>query len=394
MFFTSRATFINIAMKDLLEKNNFSKPLQIGKIIEGKIIGKGRSAIFLDLGAFGTGIIYGKEFQETKEKLKDLKIGDTVFAKIVDLENEEGYIELSLSQASNELIWEELQQKKEKAEQILVKILGANKGGLLTDVSGIGGFLPVSQLLPEHYPRVEKGETSQILKELQKFIGKEMEVKIFDLDKKQGKLILSEKSKEDEKIKKLLEKYKTGDIVEGEITGVTDFGAFMKFSLIPAARQKRGETPLPSAESSKGKKNAEEKEFELEGLIHISEIDWQLIEDPSEFIKVGQKLKAKIIEISNGKVSLSLKALKKDPWENIEQKHKKGDVIEGKVTKFNPFGAFVQFEDKIQGLVHISEFATQKKMTETLEINKKYKFQILQIEPKEHRMSLKLASDK
>lgn len=351
-------------MKDLLEKNNLLRPPQIGKIIEGKIVSRARSAIFLDLGAFGTGIIYGKEFQEAKEELKNLKIGDTVFAKIIDLENEGGYIELSLSQASNELTWEKLRQKKEKGETIVVKILGANKGGLLAEVSGLSAFLPVSQLLTEHYPRVEKGDTTKILKELQKFVSKEMEVKIFDLDPRQEKLILSEKAKENEKIKEILKKYKVGEIVEGEITGITDFGVFMRFG-------KQG----------------------LEGLIHISELDWRLIENPSDIVKIEEKVKAKIISISEGKVSLSLKALKKDPWLNIEKKYKKGDAVEGRVTKFNPYGAFVQITPKIQGLCHISEFGTKSKMEESLKIGKKYNFQILSIDPAEHRMSLKLTKE-
>ncbi len=352
-------------MKEMLEKNNLLKPPQVGKIIEGKVIGRGRSALYLDLGAFGSGIIYGKEFQEAKEEIKDLKIGDTVFAKIIDLENEDGYVELSLSQASDELTWEKLKQKKEAGETLKVKISGANKGGLLTEVSGIPAFLPVSQLLPEHYPRVEGAESSKILKELQKFVGKELEVKIFDLDPKENKLILSEKAKESEKIKEILKNYQVGDIVEGEITGITDFGVFIKF----------------------GKEG-------LEGLIHISELDWQLIEDPNEIVKVGQKVKAKIISISNDRVSLSLKALKKDPWEEIEKKYKKGDVVSGVVTKFNPYGAFVKLTPKIQGLCHISEFGTKTKMESTLKIGEKYNFQILSIDPKEHRMSLKLLENK
>jgi small subunit ribosomal protein S1 len=277
------------------------------------------------------------------------------------LENEEGYIELSLRGASKELTWEVLKQKKEKGEFLIVKILGANKGGLLTEVSGIPAFLPVSQLLPEHYPRVERAEASKILTALQKFIGKELKIKIFDLDPREEKLILSEKIQEVEKIKEILKNYKIGQVVEGEITGITDFGAFMKF----------------------GPKN-------LEGLIHISELDWKLIENPSEIVKVGEKVKAKIIEISDDKISLSLRALKKDPWKDIEKKYKKGDVVPGKVTKFNPFGAFVQITPKIQGLCHVSEFGTKAKMEEILKINKKYNFQILSIDPAEHRMSLKL----
>ena len=347
-------------MKKLSEKNNLVKPPKVGEIIEGKVIGKERQAMFLDLGNIGTGIIYGREFREAKEELKNLKIGDSIFAKIVDLENEAGYIELSVSQASNELIWEGLKQKKEKGETITVKISGANRGGLLTEISTIPAFLPVSQLESCHYPRVEGGDSSKILRELQKFVGKTLEVKIFDLSPQEKKLILSEKVREVGKIREILKKYKVGEVVEGEITGITDFGAFIKF----------GEN--------------------LEGLIHISELDWAIIEDPAEIVRVGEKLQAKIIEISDDKVSLSLKALKKDPWRGIEKKYKKGDIILGKVTKFNPFGAFVQITSKIQGLCHISEFGNQTRMEERLKIGKKYDFQILSIDPEEHRMTLKL----
>jgi len=350
-------------MKDLLEKNNLIKPPKIGEIVEGKIIGLERGAIFVDLGPIGTGIIYGKEFYEAKDILKNLKIGDNIFVKIINLENEEGYLELSLNQAGREMTWEELKQRKEKGEIISVKILGVNKGGLLSEISGVPGFLPVSQLSSEHYPKVEGGETTKILKELQKFIGKELEVKIFDLDPREGKLILSEKAKEAEKIKETLKNYKADDLVGGEITGIVDFGAFVKF----------------------GPEN-------LEGLIHISELDWQLVEDPSEIVKVGEKVQAKIIEIKDDKVSLSLKALKTDPWKSIEKKYKKGDRVLGKVTKFNPFGAFIQLTPKIQGLIHISEFGTKTKMEEALKIGEKYDFQILEIRPEEHRMSLKLVT--
>jgi len=231
---------------------------------------------------------------------------------------------------------------------------------LLAEVSGTSGFLPVSQLSSEHYPKVENGETTKILRELQKFIGQELEVQIFDLDPKSEKLILSEKSKETKKIREILKNYKIGEVVDGEITGIVDFGAFLKF----------GEN--------------------LEGLIHISELDWAIIENPSEIVKAGEKVKAKIIEISGDKVFLSLKALKKDPWQEIDKKYKKGDVVKGKVSKFNPFGAFVHLAPKIQGLIHISEFGSQKKMEEKLKIGQKYNFQILEIRPAEHRMSLSL----
>lgn len=348
-------------MKELLEQNNFLKPSKTGNIVEGKVIAKERGAVFLDLGPQGTGIIYGKEFIEARGILKDLKIGDSVFAKITDLKNEEGYIELSANQAGKELTWDDLCQKKEKGEIVKVKISGANKGGLLAEVSGISAFLPVSQLSQENYPKVEGGDSTRILRELQKFIGRELEVQIFDLDQKSGKLILSEKSKESGIIKEALKNYKMGDIVEGEITGIVEFGAFIKF----------------------GQDN-------LEGLVHISELDWKIIEDPTQVVKLGQKIKAKIINISDDKVFLSLKALKKDPWEAADKKYKKGDLISGKITKFNPFGAFVQITEEIQGLCHISEFGNQSAMEKKLKIDGTYKFEILEMRPTDHKMNLKL----
>ncbi len=360
-------------MKDLLEKNNLLRPGKIGDIAGGTIVGAGQSTIYIDLGPIGTGIIFGKEFYQAKTELKKMQIGDKVFSKIVDLENEDGYIELSLSEAGKEIGWDKLRKIKENDEIIKVKILGANKGGLIAELESIQGFLPVSQLAPEHYPRVEGADKTKILQKLQQLIGSDLEVKIFDVNPQEEKLIFSEKATDTEKLKEILKNYKMDDTVEGEITGVVDFGAFMKF---PA-----------SAKATAGKGD----NSELEGLIHISELDWQLIENPSEIVKVGEKVKAKIIEITgDGRVSLSLKALKKDPWVGIEEKYKKGDEIKGEVTKFNVFGAFVEIEPKIQGLCHISEFGTKAKMEESLQVGKNYKFQILQIDPAEHRMTLKL----
>ena len=177
---------------------------------------------------------------------------------------------------------------------------------------------------------------------------------------------MSEKAKEIKKIKEILKNYQVDDIVEGEITAILDFGVFLKFPI------------------------STKNEGTLEGLIHISELDWQLIEDPSKIAKVGEKVKAKITKISNGRVSLSLKALKKNPWEDFSKKHEIGDIVSGKVSKFDHFGAFVRMNKKIQGLCHISEFGSREKMEESLEIGKKYDFEILSIEPTQYRLTLKL----
>ena len=304
-----------------------------------------------------------------KEVIKALQIGDVVHAKIVELENEDGYRELSLQDATKDINWGKLRELKESGEIIKVKITGVNKGGLLTSINNIPAFLPVSQLSPENYPRVVDADKAKILKELQKFIGKTLEVKVLDLLAEENKLILSEKAKTEQMTKAILNNYKKGDIIEGQITGIADFGAFIRF-------------PVTATDA---------KDESIEGLIHISELDWQLVQNPAEVVKVGEVIKAQIININNNQVFLSLKSLKENPWEKIEKDYKKGDTIKGKVISFSPFGAFVEVLPKIRGLCHISEFASQKEMEESLKAGETYKFEILLIEPKEHRMSLKLA---
>lgn len=361
---------------------DFSPSPQMGSLVEGKVVARDRSSLFIDLGPQGTGIIYGREFYEAKDTIKNLNIGDMVFAKVVELENEDGYRELSLRDATKDMNWQKLRDMKEKEEIVKVKITGVNKGGLLTNINGISAFLPVSQLSSENYPRVEDADKQKILKELQKFIGKTLEVKVLDLLAQENKLILSEKAKTEQVLKEILKNYKRGDIIEGKVTGIADFGAFIKFPLPSQAAPKQ---------DAEGAVSEDVKESpEIEGLIHISELDWQLVQNPGEVVKVGEVIKAQIININNNQVFLSLKSLKENPWEKIEEKFKKGDKIKGKVISFSPFGAFIEVAPKIRGLCHISEFASQKEMEELLKVGESYDFEVLLVEPKEHRMSLKL----
>ncbi|MFH1968647.1 MAG: S1 RNA-binding domain-containing protein [bacterium] len=384
----------------------------VGSTIEGKVVARDRSSIFIDLGINGTGIIYGREFYEAKDTIKNLQIGDKIFAKIVELENDEGYKELSLKDAAKEISWKKLREIKDSGQILSVRITGVNKGGLLTALDGIQAFLPVSQLAPENYPRVIDADKQKILKELQKFIGKTLEVKILDLLAEENKLILSEKAKSEEKIKETLKNYKKGDVVEGEITGIADFGAFIRFPIskdtkpadagLPVQSQQATEgLPVQSKQATEGlpqepdeKKNQgsnmANSDAGIEGLIHISELDWQLVENPAEVVKVGETISAKIIDINNNQVFLSLKALKPNPWEEIEKQYKKGDTIKGKITQFSTFGAFIEVTPRIRALCHISEFTSKEEMESKLKIGENYDFEVLLIEPKEHRMSLKL----
>jgi len=175
-------------------KSIFSPPSN-GSIVEGEIISKEKGSVLVDLGAFGTGIIYGKEFYESKKDIKKLKTGDKILTKITELENEDGFRELSLKEISKYLFWEKIKEHKEKNKIIPAQISGANKGGLLVNMEGVLAFLPVSQLSLTHYPKVKDGDRQKILKELQKFIGKTLKTKILHLSQKENKIILSERIK-------------------------------------------------------------------------------------------------------------------------------------------------------------------------------------------------------
>ncbi len=364
---------------ELMQKlNDAVQTLREGELVDAKVLAVENNTLYLDVGPRKTGIVYGAEYQNAKNVLKNIKNGDIVSVKVVSAENDEGFVELSLREAEKDMAWKLVKEKKNEDNPFTIKVSKVNKGGLLTEVSGISAFLPTSQLSPEKYPKVPEGDKTKILRKLQSFIGMEIKVKILDFDEKANQIILTEESKENEQIKKTLQSLKMGDKVEGKISGIVNFGAFIKFAL-----------------PGKGLEETAEEEL-LEGLIHISELDWQLIEDPSQIVQVGDKVKAEIIDISQGRVSLSLKVLKKDPWQELILKQ--GDDIKGIVVRFNPFGAFIQLkkeigeddQTKIQGLIHISEFGTEAKMKEKLEVGKEYDFQILSFQPQRHWMSLRL----
>jgi len=361
-------------MERLLKENPIKIP-QEGQKITGTVIGIDSQALYVDLGLLGSGIVYGKEIKDGfGANRKKIGIGDDVTAVIQDLENDDGYVELSVREAVLEEAWRDLDNKKDTREPFATKILDANKGGLMVEVNGVTGFMPVSQLTSEHYPRVEDGDKNKILEILRTYIGTEMNVCVLDVDQDEEKLIVSEKEANRDKEKTAISELKVGDIIEGDVSGVVDFGAFIKF--------------FPPS-----KRDSENEEDKLEGLVHISQLDWQLIEDPRKIIKVGDKVKAKIISIDDTRISLSVRDLKKDPWMVAEEKFKVGDVIAGKVHKINHFGAFVYLDDDIHGLAHVSGFEEypQKGIDEIVKIGEEYMWQIMSMEPIEHRMGLKYA---
>lgn len=339
--------------------DQIANPPMAGDVIEGTIIELVRGRLYVDLPPFGTGIIYGREYLNAADVLRKANPGDTITAKVVDPSGLDGYIELSLKEARQAAIWGEAEAAILSGTTYNLTVEEANKGGLILSWQGIKGFLPASQLSKDHYPRVPEGDKDKIFGELLKLQGTVLAVRIITADAKEGKLIFSEKTGEEETEKtNLIDKYQVGDIANGEVTGAVDFGVFVKL------------------------------EQGLEGLVHISELDWGLVEDPRTMFNVGDKVQVKVIEIKDGKISLSIKALKENPWKLASESYKKGQEVTGVIIKYNKHGALASIEEGVAGLVHISEFATPAELRETLELGKTYPFTITLFEPKDQRMTL------
>lgn len=349
-------------MEDLLNSPDQPSVPKVGQVVDGVVISVSTNEVLLDLDGLRTGVVRGKELIDESGLYCDLKVGDKVQATVLDLENEREEVELSFRQAGHQKAWNDLTALMNAGTVISVPVSDANKGGLMISVGRIEGFLPVSQLTVEHYPRVEGGDKNRILDLLRKFNGQELKVKVIDVDESDSKLIVSEKAAWEEKQHAAISQYKLGDSVSGVVTGVVDFGAFVEFG------------------------------DNLEGLVHISELAWQRIDDPRDIIKVGDKVEAKIISIDGSKISLSMKALKQDPWSKAMEKYKTGQVVKGQVLKINPFGIFVELDNEIHGLAHISELSYDRinDPSEVVKIGEEYKFKILSIEPDNHRLGLSL----
>jgi len=334
-------------------------PPKDGDLVEGKVSAIGRARVYVEIAPFGTGLIYGREFMNARDILRKVSVGDTIAAKVVDTGNADGYIELSLKEARQALIWSDAEEAVKKQNIMFLPVKEANKGGLIIEWQGIQGFLPASQLSGEHYPRVEDGDKDKILSALNDLIGKSLSVVMITADQKEGKLIFSEKGpQEKEEKEEKVSRYAVGDVLDGVVTGAVDFGIFVKL------------------------------EEGLEGLVHISELDWGLVENTRSLYKVGDKVKVQVIEVKDDKISLSIKQLKENPWVSASKKYKKDEEVQGVIIKYNKHGALASIEEGVAGLVHISEFASEEELRNTLSLGSSYTFTITLFEPKEQRMTL------
>lgn len=347
-----------MTMEELLATQDM-KGLGVGDVVEGTVIGAEKHEVWLDLGAAGTGLVVGREIEQSQ----DINPGDVISASVLDPETDEGYAILSLKKVAKEKGWESLEERLKNAEVFEIRAFDANKGGLLVEVDGIRGFLPVSQLAAEHYPRVSGADKDEILHRLTSLVNKPLNVRVLDLDRKENKLILSEKAAKREDTESKVAQLKVGDVVKGLVTGVVDFGIFVNVDGV-------------------------------EGLVHISEIAWDRVDNPGKYVKVGDQIEAKIISIDRDKLSLSMKQLSPDPWLEEIKKYKVGDEVEGKITRITPFGAFVQVSPVIEALVHISELSDGhvEDPASLVKLGETKKFKVITIDPEAHKLSLSLKS--
>ncbi len=353
---------VSSEIEKLLQEKAYNSFPKAGDVVHGKVIAVGRNEVRMDIGGLAVGLVRGPELDPQAV----LAVGDEIDATVIDLDNEFGELELSLKGAGRKKTWEKIKELYTSGTVVNVRILEANKGGLIVRLEGVSGFLPVSQLSPENYPRVQGGEKSRILEKLKDIVGKDLDVKVIDVNEEEGKYIVSEKAVWETKQESVISKYKIGDTVEGTVTAVTDFGAFVKF------------------------------DANLEGLVHISEIAWQRIDHPRDVLKVGDRVRAEIINMEGSKIFLSMKKLMEDPWLSVGKKYQEGQWVKGRVLKINPFGLFVELDPDIHGLAHISELADKpvKDVNEVARVGDEFDFRIVSIEPQNHRLGLSLKKAK
>ena len=356
-FHSTMETKVTSALGELLESQPIAYP-QVGETVKGTVVAVGRNEVRIDVGGLAVGLIRGPEM----DKHMDLRVGDEVEASVIELDNEFGELELSLKGAGRKRSWDKIKELLTAGTVLNVKVLDANKGGLITRVEGVPAFVPVSQLSPTNYPRVAGGEKNKIQEKLKQLVGQMIDVKILDVNEEEEKVVVSEKAVWETKQESILSKYKVGDTVEGDVTAVTDFGAFVRF------------------------------EANLEGLVHISEIAWQRIDHPRDVLKIGDHVRAEIINIEGSKIFLSMKKLVDDPWKSVAKKYSLNQWVKGRVLKINPFGLFVELDPDIHGLAHISELAAKpvKDVNEVARVGDEFDFRIITIDADAHRLGLSL----
>lgn len=346
--------------EELFEQSPEIKYPKEGEVISGTIVKVEKKNILVNVNNQFTGLVVSKEVGNTVD-LSVLEDGQPIDVMVLGDSVERGLLILSLKRANQIKNLTNLTKYNESEEVITVKPTEANKGWLLVDIDGLKGFIPVSQLTPLHYPRVEGANAEKILEHLEGLVGKDFQVRVINVDEAGKKIIFSEKAAIAENREKALATLKEGDIVEGVVSGILSYGLFVTFD-------------------------------GLEGLVHVSEIDWGHVNDPSKFAKVGMKVKVKVIGLDSDKISLSIKRLKENPWDVLAKKYKLGDSIVAPISRISKFGAFMNLEGGIQGLIHLSEIShgVVKDIRDHVKVGEEVTAKIINFEPTKKRIGLSL----
>jgi len=331
-----------------------------GEVISGTIIKIEKKNILVNVNNQFTWLVVAKEVGNTID-LNDLQDGQWIEIMVLGDSVERGLLILSLKRANQIKNLSNLTKYNESSEIITVRPTEANKWGLLVDIDGLKGFIPVSQLTPLHYPRVEGADPEKILAHLGALVGQPFKVRVINVDEAGKKIIFSEKAAIEENRGEALKNLKEGDIVEGTISGILSYGLFVTFD-------------------------------GLEGLVHVSEIDWGHVTDPSKFAKVWMKVKVKVIGLDSEKISLSIKRLKENPWDVLAKKFKLNDSITAPISRISKFGAFMDLEGWIQGLIHLSEIShgVVKDIRDHIKVGEEVTAKIINFEPEKKRIGLSL----
>ncbi len=323
-----------------------------GNIVEGNIIRVDQTEVLVDIGFKAEGIIPISEFDEDKE----IKVGDKISVYIVNREGRNGRPYLSKKRADIQKTWQELEEKSKTNEVITGTVAKRVKGGLIVDVNGINTFLPASQVSTKTLPNLDH------------FVGKELDFRIINYNREKENIVISRKiviEKEFEKQKEvLMEKLQIDAEIDGVVKNIMEYGVFVDLGGI-------------------------------DGLLHISDMSWGHITHPSEMLNIGDKIKVKVLDFNKDseKVSLGLKQLVPHPWKNIEIKYPEGSKVEGKVTNLTNYGAFVELEKGVEGLIHVSEMSWTKQIThpkQMLKVSDAVNAIVLNVDKEEHRISLGL----
>lgn len=344
------------SMEELLAQEEHSiRALSHGDIVDGTVVRVDPDEVLVDIGGKSEGVISNRELAARGEQPTQLRPGDRVKVYVIEPENEQGNVVLSLRKARAEGIWQKAAEKEAEGEIIDAEVREQNKGGLIVNIMGLRGFLPSSQVARQYSGN------------LMELVGQKIAVKILEVNRKRNRLIVSQRAAQDEdrarQREELFEKLHVGDVVKGRVSGLTSYGAFVNLG-------------------------------GADGLIHISELSWDRINNVSDMLAVGDEVEVKVIKLDPelSRISLSLRQMSEDPWDTIEQRFPPGSAVEGVVTKTKKYGAFLQIADGVEGLLHISELSWDhvERTEDVVKVGDRIKVMVLSADKVRRRISLSL----